>query len=204
MTGPSIRGAVAVLAAAALTATLAGTAFAADPDPAAAKKVMCGDKVATKVGTAGADTLVGTAKRDIIAGLGGDDTIYGLGGDDVLCGGPGHDRLFGGPGRDKLLGQTGRDRLRGGTARDRLFGGAHADRLFGQGGPDLLLGGPGNDRLVGAHFSIGVEDAVFLRGEMPVGQITFHEVDRLVGTLYAQVELCFQGLLHIGFRSRFV
>ena len=61
-----------------------------------------------------------------------------------------------------------------------------------------------NDRLVGAHFSIGVEDAVFLRGEMPVGQVTFHEVDRLVGTLYAQVELCFQGLLRIGFRSRFV
>ena len=26
-----------------------------------------------------------------------------------------------------------------------------------------------NDGLVGAHFAIGVEDAVFLRGEMPVG-----------------------------------
>ena len=26
-----------------------------------------------------------------------------------------------------------------------------------------------NDRLVGAHFSIGAEDAVFLRGELPVG-----------------------------------
>jgi len=60
-----------------------------------------------------------------------------------------------------------------------------------------------NDRLVGAHFSIGMEDAVFLRGEMPVGQVSLDEVDRLVGTLYAQVELCFQGLLRIGFRSRF-
>ena len=60
-----------------------------------------------------------------------------------------------------------------------------------------------NDRLVGAHFSIGVEDAVFLRGEMPVGQVTLDELDRALGTLYAQVEQCFQALLKIGFRSRF-
>jgi hypothetical protein len=60
-----------------------------------------------------------------------------------------------------------------------------------------------NDRLVGAHFSIGVEDAVFLRGEMPVGQVTLDELDRALGTLYAQVEQCFQALLRIGFRSRF-
>jgi hypothetical protein len=60
-----------------------------------------------------------------------------------------------------------------------------------------------NDRLVGAHFSIGLEDAVFLRGEMPVGQVTAAELDRVLGTLYAQVEQCFQALLRIGFRSRF-
>ena len=60
-----------------------------------------------------------------------------------------------------------------------------------------------NDRLVGAHFSIGIEDAVFLRGEMPVGQVTHDELDRVLGTLYADVEQCFQSLLRIGFRSRF-
>ncbi len=60
-----------------------------------------------------------------------------------------------------------------------------------------------NDGLVGAHFSIGIEDAVFLRGEMPVDQVSMAEVDRALGTLYAQVELCFQALLRIGFRSRF-
>jgi len=60
-----------------------------------------------------------------------------------------------------------------------------------------------NDRLVGAHFSIGLEDAVFLRGEMPVGQVTHDELDRALGTLYADVEQCFQGLLRIGFRSHF-
>ncbi|HSL73765.1 MAG TPA: YbjN domain-containing protein [Ilumatobacteraceae bacterium] len=60
-----------------------------------------------------------------------------------------------------------------------------------------------NDRLVGAHFSIGIEDAIFLRGEMPVGQVTHDEIDRVLGTLYADVEQCFQSLLRIGFRSRF-
>jgi hypothetical protein len=60
-----------------------------------------------------------------------------------------------------------------------------------------------NDRLVGAHFSIGVEDAIFLRGEMPVGQVDHDELDRILGTLYADVEQCFQALLRIGFRSRF-
>jgi hypothetical protein len=60
-----------------------------------------------------------------------------------------------------------------------------------------------NDALVGAHFSIGIEDAIFLRGEMPVGNVTLAEVDRALGTLYAQVEQCFQALLRIGFRSRF-
>jgi hypothetical protein len=60
-----------------------------------------------------------------------------------------------------------------------------------------------NDRLVGAHFSVGIEDAVFLRGEMPVAQLSLDELDRALGTLYSQVEQCFQALLRIGFRSRF-
>ncbi len=60
-----------------------------------------------------------------------------------------------------------------------------------------------SDGLVGAHFSIGLEDAVFLRGEMPVAQVSLPELDRALGTLYAQVEQCFQALLRIGFRSRF-
>ena len=56
-----------------------------------------------------------------------------------------------------------------------------------------------NERLVGAHFSIGVEDAVFLRGELPVSALTSDELDRAIGTLYATVEQCFQSLLRIGF-----
>jgi len=60
-----------------------------------------------------------------------------------------------------------------------------------------------NERLIGAHFSIGIEDAVFLRGEMPVGMVSLADLDRALGTLYSQVEQCFQGMLRIAFASRF-
>ena len=56
-----------------------------------------------------------------------------------------------------------------------------------------------NERLVGAHFSIGIEDAVFLRGELPVSALTSDELDRAIGTLYATVEQYFRPLLRIGF-----
>jgi hypothetical protein len=60
-----------------------------------------------------------------------------------------------------------------------------------------------NDRLVGAHFSIGFEDAVFLRGETPTSHVSLDELDRVLGTLYAEVERCFRSLLRIGFASHF-
>jgi hypothetical protein len=60
-----------------------------------------------------------------------------------------------------------------------------------------------NDRLVGAHFSIGVEDGIFLRGELPARQVDLEAIDQALGLLYATVEQCFKGLLRIGFASRF-
>ena len=60
-----------------------------------------------------------------------------------------------------------------------------------------------NDRLVGMHFSIGLEDAVFLRGELANGQLDEDELDRILGTAYATVEQSFRALLRIGFASRF-
>ena len=60
-----------------------------------------------------------------------------------------------------------------------------------------------NDRLVGAHFSIGEEDAIFLRGELPNHALSEEELDRIIGTLFATVEQTFQSLLRIGFASRF-
>jgi len=60
-----------------------------------------------------------------------------------------------------------------------------------------------NDKLVGAHFSIGAEDALFLRGELPLAALTEEELDRVIGTLWAAVEQCFRPLLRIGFATRF-
>lgn len=60
-----------------------------------------------------------------------------------------------------------------------------------------------NERMVGAHFSIGVEDALFLRGEIPVGALTAAELDRIIGSLYAYVEASFPELIRLGFASRF-
>lgn len=56
-----------------------------------------------------------------------------------------------------------------------------------------------NDTLVGAHFSIGAEDAVFLRGSVSTASVDKDLVDEILGLLYAQVEQCFRSLLRIGF-----
>lgn len=60
-----------------------------------------------------------------------------------------------------------------------------------------------NETLVGAHFSIGVEDAVFLRGELPLRLVDEDELDRVVGTVYATVEKVFPSIIRIGFAGRF-
>ena len=60
-----------------------------------------------------------------------------------------------------------------------------------------------NERLVGVHFSIGEEDAVYLRGALPASAVTKADVDRILGTIYATVEQTFRPLLRIGFASRF-
>lgn len=60
-----------------------------------------------------------------------------------------------------------------------------------------------NESLVGVHFSIGVEDAVFLRGELPLRMVDEAELDRVVGTVYATVERVFPSIIRIGFASRF-
>ncbi len=55
----------------------------------------------------------------------------------------------------------------------------------------------------GAAFCIGDEDAIYLRGQLPVWAVTEEELDRVVGSLYAYVERCFRPALRIGFASRF-
>lgn len=66
---------------------------------------------------------------------------------------------------------------------------------------DLLM--RRNDSLVGAHFSIGAEDAIYLRGELVDTAVDDDELDRAIGTLYTTVEANFRLLLRLGFASRF-
>jgi hypothetical protein len=60
-----------------------------------------------------------------------------------------------------------------------------------------------NNGMVGAHFAIGVEDAIFLRGELPLVALDSEELDRIIGSVYAYVERFFPTLLRLGFASRF-
>ncbi len=60
-----------------------------------------------------------------------------------------------------------------------------------------------NERLVGAHFAIGIEDALFLRGELVLSSLCEAELDRIIGSLYAYVEQFFPSLIRLGYASRF-
>jgi hypothetical protein len=60
-----------------------------------------------------------------------------------------------------------------------------------------------NDRLVGAHFAIGVEDALFLRGEVPLAWLNEAELDRIVGSLFSYTEQAFPSLVRLAFASKF-
>jgi hypothetical protein len=60
-----------------------------------------------------------------------------------------------------------------------------------------------NEKLVGAHFAIGIEDALFLRGELPLGAVDADEIDRIVGSIYTYVEQSFPALIRLGFASHF-
>ncbi len=61
-----------------------------------------------------------------------------------------------------------------------------------------------NDQLVGVHFSIGAEDAIYLRGEIPDSAVTADEIDRVLGTIYTTVEANFRALVRLAFASRIV
>jgi hypothetical protein len=60
-----------------------------------------------------------------------------------------------------------------------------------------------NLKFHGAAFAIGIEDAVFLVGQLPVHTVDPGELDRILGSLYSYVEQCFRPAMRIGFASRF-
>lgn len=56
-----------------------------------------------------------------------------------------------------------------------------------------------NAGLHGMRFSLGVEDAVFLVGEIPVGSVTQDEIDRVVGRSLEYVDECFPQAMTLGY-----
>jgi hypothetical protein len=60
-----------------------------------------------------------------------------------------------------------------------------------------------NLRLNGVAFAIGLEDAVYLVGQLPVAWITEAELDRLLGTVYAATEQSFRPAMRLAFGDRF-
>ena len=52
-------------------------------------------------------------------------------------------------------------------------------------------------------FSIGEEHAVFLRGQLDLRSMSPPALDRILGSVYAAIELYFVPALRIGFASRF-
>ena len=59
-----------------------------------------------------------------------------------------------------------------------------------------------NARLYGMAFAIGLEDAVYLRGQVPVDWLDEPELDRLVGSSWQWTEQHFGALLRLGFGTR--
>ncbi|MEZ5246645.1 MAG: YbjN domain-containing protein [Acidimicrobiales bacterium] len=60
-----------------------------------------------------------------------------------------------------------------------------------------------NRKLTGLHLEIGDEEAIFLRGSLPVAAVTEAELDRILGSMWAAVELIFRPAMRLGFASRF-
>lgn len=58
-------------------------------------------------------------------------------------------------------------------------------------------------KMSGFSFVIGVEDAVYIAGQIPVAWISDDELDRMLGSVYMYVEHSFRPAMRIGYESRF-
>ncbi len=60
-----------------------------------------------------------------------------------------------------------------------------------------------NRKLTGLNLEIGEEEAIFIAGSLPVAAVTVAELDRILGSLWAAVELCFRPAIRLAFASKF-
>jgi len=60
-----------------------------------------------------------------------------------------------------------------------------------------------NLKMNGVAFAVGIEDAVFLVGQVPFHTIDEGELDRILGSLYVYTEQFFRPAMRIGYESKF-
>jgi hypothetical protein len=60
-----------------------------------------------------------------------------------------------------------------------------------------------NDALTGMRFCLGIEDAVFLVGEIPVGEVSQEQIDRIVGTSLEYVDSSFPAAMEMGYATSY-
>ena len=60
-----------------------------------------------------------------------------------------------------------------------------------------------NTKLFAMRFAIGLEDAVYLVGQMPLSALDEDELDRIIGSAYAYSEQYFRPAMRIGYASKF-
>jgi len=60
-----------------------------------------------------------------------------------------------------------------------------------------------NDRLSLISFTVGEENAVFLKGRVELDLIDEAVLDQILGAFYEAIELCFLPAIRIGFATRF-
>lgn len=59
-----------------------------------------------------------------------------------------------------------------------------------------------NQRLYGMAFAIGAEDAVYLRGQLPLDWLDEDELDRIVGSSRQWTEQHFRAIVRLGYAKR--
>ena len=59
-----------------------------------------------------------------------------------------------------------------------------------------------NARMYGMAFAIGLEEAIYLRGQVPLSGLDEDELDRIVGSSWQWAERHFTTLLRLGFATR--
>jgi hypothetical protein len=60
-----------------------------------------------------------------------------------------------------------------------------------------------NQKLFGMRFAIGLEDALYLVGQMPLSALDDDELDRIIGSTYAYAEQYFRSAMRIGYTTQF-